>query len=192
MTTTSELVGKGVGKLNSFFGGPTWLGRVNAVTLDMADDGDCVLGQLFGDFQTGQAALGCDDDSASAYGFLSDVTNGVTSGQLNDEWAKRIRRLRQPAEGDEVIVSYLTTYKPGMYSNSQTFSPFSLRSLVVARAKATPEPGDRVREELTHRYGSVLKPAKGGVTTPNGSVRVVWDGGIITNVPTPQVAVVSV
>jgi hypothetical protein len=191
MATATELVDKGEARLNKFFAGRSWVTRIDTTVLDLAHDDECLLGQLFGSFEVGCDVLKCYDDSQS-YGFLSNTLAGITNEALTDEWRKRVRRLRQPKEGDEVVVSYLTTHKPDLYSKSQTFSPYALRNVFVTRIKADPEPGDRVHDPLSNRFGSVLKPRKGGLTTSPDCARVAWDNGYgISNVPISRLTVAS-
>jgi hypothetical protein len=66
MTTTAELVSKGVALLNEQM--PDWRERVRVELLWMPSGTMCILGQLYGEFDIGAGALDimCEEDR---YGF---------------------------------------------------------------------------------------------------------------------------
>lgn len=190
MTSVAERVTKGIQLLDKHFVGPSWARRISTLMLDMSDDNGCILGQLFGDFETGQIALSC-TDTAEDYGFLADTKNGVTNRELSNEWVKRIGRMLSPQEGDRVVVSYEVTWPKAGYTTPQTLSPWHMRSVVVVKAKVIPEPGDRVQNIFSKRTGSVLKPNKNAPTLP-GCVRVAWDvSGVADSAVVADLAVVA-
>ena len=65
--------------------GDGWVERINCATLDLASESRCVLGQLYGDYESGCAALAeedLDDDWGTYYGFN---TYGNME-ELDDAW----------------------------------------------------------------------------------------------------------
>ena len=54
---TDQAVAEGVNLLDAY-GPPQWRGTVDLDTLNMADDHDCILGQLYGSYGAGLRALG--------------------------------------------------------------------------------------------------------------------------------------
>lgn len=171
MSTAAELVYKGAALLDKHFGGPYWVRKVNTQCLDMSDDTTCVLGQLFGDFETGQIVLCCAETSVE-HGYLADNQVGASNSQLTEAWTKYIHRMRSPKVGDQVVVSYNVEWPKEAYTTDQTYSPYAMRSAIVIIPKADPEPGDRIRHRYTEQTGSVLKPRP--IMHP-GCIRVAWD-----------------
>lgn len=67
MTTTLERVQKGQALLNERL--PGWREVMHPETLELDNCNACVLGQLFGDYHRGLAALGIPEEEAADYGF---------------------------------------------------------------------------------------------------------------------------
>lgn len=70
----SAEVTTGIALLDSRMG--TWWDDVPPELLDMADGSYCILGQLFGDYVEGRAALGMNDEDCIRHGFLLDEHDG--------------------------------------------------------------------------------------------------------------------
>lgn len=171
MSNAPALVAKGIAKLNEFFDGPNWVRRVSVFSLSMATCDKCILGQLFGDYETGVIAMKNLD--GGSYGFAS--SSLATSEELTKEWGQRVDRMRNPLAGDKVHVTYKVDWKPEYYYANATLSPYAMKAAVVSDPRPDPEPGDRVKHTSSLLNGTVLKGMPGGVV--NGHMRVIWDGG---------------
>jgi hypothetical protein len=183
------MVEKGVQKLNNFFGGTAaWTARVDVGWLDMSSGTRCILGQLFREYGNGLMVLPSTVNPIEC-GFVAG--SKVNSVELTAEWKRRIREMRDPKVGDEVELVFRANWVEGGFSKNWTLSPFALMRVANVRPKPKPkpEPGDRVQQFGTFAFGTVLKP-KNGSTPPNGSVRVQWDGGYATPIPSDKLSVV--
>lgn len=93
MTTTAQLVQRGINLLDAAPGYADWRSRIDVETLDLNSFKTCVIGQLFGDFCDGMDVLGFsgeDDNEAASYGFDAFI-GGNTPEQfaaLTTEWKR--------------------------------------------------------------------------------------------------------
>lgn len=170
MSNAPALVSKGITKLNEFFDGPSWTRRVSVYALSMASCDKCILGQLFGDYETGVIAMKNLD--GGSYGFAS--SSLATSEELTKEWGQRVDRMRNPLAGDKVHVTYSVDWKSAYFHQDITLSPYAMKAAIVSNPRPDPEPGDRVKHTSSLLNGTVLKTKPGGVV--NGHVQVLWDG----------------
>lgn len=84
---------------------PGWAGRINEEELDLGSCDDCILGQVYGEFDTGMTAiLGTDPKSCERWNLAEDYgfTIGCLRGTWDDlaaAWLIEIRaRLQPPVE----------------------------------------------------------------------------------------------
>lgn len=66
IAATRAAVAEGANLLDTY-GPPQWRGTINLPKLNMADDHDCILGQLYGSYATGLAALGANVYAGTEY-----------------------------------------------------------------------------------------------------------------------------
>lgn len=69
-------------------GPPNWRNKINTETLSLASSKHCVLGQIYGYYDTGLIKLGLTDSLSRAYGFVygRDGDDFVSSAQLDEAW----------------------------------------------------------------------------------------------------------
>lgn len=91
----------GIEYLNSAYGGVTgldWLSIVDRITLDMARDTRCVLGQVTGEFTTSPLMETFGADYAREHGFYldsNDIAAGFEYDKLTSAWQERINELQK-------------------------------------------------------------------------------------------------
>lgn len=101
----SERVARGVALLDRVE--PGWFHRIDVNALNVANNRDCVLGRLYGDYSLGAKALGLNQDGAAEHGFQVTMFKGVFGFEesvlnslkeypaLTQEWRRVIEILRQ-------------------------------------------------------------------------------------------------
>lgn len=79
---------------------PGWWRHVKIRQLDIADQCNCVTGQLFGSYYKGLDALDLGEDEAKEYGFNTFSSNdrGSTFWALTRAWKDEIRKRREGAK----------------------------------------------------------------------------------------------
>lgn len=88
--SVAERVDTGIKELDTHV--PDWRTRIDSATLDMKLHGYCILGQLYGSFNTGTRTLDLWDDTVIVYGFEAsgpDYTDAEYR-DLTDEWKRRL------------------------------------------------------------------------------------------------------
>lgn len=67
---------------------PSWRADISLVRLNLGEVRSCVLGQLFGDYISGSAALGFDPwgDTAPDLGFMPDDEDDSMGSELTETW----------------------------------------------------------------------------------------------------------
>ena len=175
-TDVADIVDKGFRRLNQFFAGPDWTSRISTGELDMETTHRCILGQLFGSYDTGVEALNLNDDEEFAIDYGYCPLEGTDTGNrvLTEEWKRRIQEVRQPQPGDKVQVTFNATWREDGDSQTWLFAPRSMVRAVVVNPRPRPEPGDRVQHSLSRLLGTVLKPHP-DLDTNGHSARVHWD-----------------
>ncbi len=104
MDTIAERVARGAALLDERR--PGWAGEVNAERLEMNDCYECVLGQLFGGFIDGWAALDLDDKDTPDCGFEAESHHNPPShnpeyAALKAAWLAEIAARLEPAPAGE-------------------------------------------------------------------------------------------
>ena len=77
---------------------PGWAERIDLDRLALADDCDCILGQLDGTYNRGLAALDLTFHEEFLLGFLSRRSAPESWDQLGDAWTAEIAKRREPAQ----------------------------------------------------------------------------------------------
>jgi hypothetical protein len=87
---------------------PGWAARIDGGTLDLADAGYCVLGQLYGDFYAGAEALNLSPARCMDLGFASCVSLGegffpatrrrIEYAALTRAWLRELAARRRRAQ----------------------------------------------------------------------------------------------
>jgi hypothetical protein len=67
---------------------PGWRAAIDADSLDLSSGCDCVLGQVFGDFNKGEAVLDLSRADSRRLGFF--VSGGTTYTRLTAAWRRVI------------------------------------------------------------------------------------------------------
>jgi len=85
-----EQIAKGVEYLDQDLG-PTWVEDIETRILDLESECNCVLGQLFGDFNN---AVHCPSRNDEECGFVIFLGNEENYAQLTLEWREKIAQLK--------------------------------------------------------------------------------------------------
>lgn len=101
--SVQKSVQRGVALLDEKY--PGWYKKINPATIDISTLNYCILGQVYGDFGLGCAALGT--PNIFTHGFVSLFHHR----QLEDEWRtviakKRLQDITVPSNKDKEIVHY--------------------------------------------------------------------------------------
>lgn len=81
----TENVRRGIRKLDEYFGHGLWRNEIDHSTLDLQCYEDCVLGQLFGSFNTGVLSLQIED--TGLFGFDCDA---ICDEYSDSSWVNRL------------------------------------------------------------------------------------------------------
>lgn len=78
---------------------PGWEDGIELDTLDVGLSGECVLGQLYGDYGAGLTAIGLagTTDERRAHGFTVRLGSFDTAPELTDAWRRLIEERRAEA-----------------------------------------------------------------------------------------------
>ena len=90
---------KGASLLDTHFKGYDWRSEIDIETLEMDSSSQCVLGQLFGDYQNGLIALKLDDvsmglDARREVGFSTCAWDSYDWEKLDFEWKTYLRSVK--------------------------------------------------------------------------------------------------
>jgi len=90
---------KGASLLDVHFKGYDWRSEIDIETLEMDSSSQCVLGQLFGDYQNGLIALKLDDvsmglDARREAGFSTCAWDSYDWAMLEYEWKTYLRSVK--------------------------------------------------------------------------------------------------
>lgn len=88
MNKAIEYVSAGVKFLDSVK--PKWADEIDLDKLVMESGDDCILGQLYGMFETGLSALGLNSEKSAKYGFEDDHRE-TTYADLNRAWRNELK-----------------------------------------------------------------------------------------------------
>lgn len=87
MPEYAERVQVGMATLDGHFGDrASWREKIDLGTLDLHAWSNCVLGQVFGDFDLGMAELGLDTDEAAELGFCLPYEQIGQYPDLTEAW----------------------------------------------------------------------------------------------------------
>jgi hypothetical protein len=75
-----------------------WPTRINLVVLDVREPGLCVLGQLYGSFLSGLAALGISMHQAQEFGFWLQPGDNYLYPDLGEVWRGRLSAMTEVRE----------------------------------------------------------------------------------------------
>lgn len=77
---------------------PGWHDEIDLDELNLRSPGNCVLGQLFNDFDNGRDTLRLSEDGAKRHGFICAYTDGgCECPALTPRWRERIETRRATA-----------------------------------------------------------------------------------------------
>jgi hypothetical protein len=95
VSTIAERVAKGTALLDEKL--PGWWRAINLVRLELNDCQDCLLGQLFGDYDDGLPELGLSDRAAAESGFAEPgfLLERTDYPSLGAEWVRVILARRE-------------------------------------------------------------------------------------------------
>lgn len=99
MTDFTSIVANGVDYLDTEYGN-NWRSKINLDRLNVARCDVCVLGQIFGDYDTGLEELGIDSIDAKKYGFNTDEDMQA----LTDAWKDALGKNNTLVELGDVYV----------------------------------------------------------------------------------------
>lgn len=102
--------------------GDEWVEKINLRSLCLSSGSSCVLGQLYGDYQTGKERLGLDTDEAILHGFLAGSgphrrEGSASFSQLDEEW-------RSESSTSTATSCIWTSFKPEHEGDRLVRSPF--------------------------------------------------------------------
>ncbi len=71
---------------------PAWALMIDVDKLDIIDEANCILGQLYGTFHGGLRSLGLID--GAGFGFMCTIESRCTCSDLKCDWIEEIRKRK--------------------------------------------------------------------------------------------------
>jgi hypothetical protein len=87
---------------------PDWFWYVHIDSLELSCCRDCILGQLYGNYEIGKHALTMDEGTAEFFGFnlsteeAGEWNSGLLYSELDDRWIQEIIKRREEVTGMDI------------------------------------------------------------------------------------------